>query len=344
MKKLLEIDSYKKGYDTDNLNCMDFPIAAGAGYYNYEYYYYYCFYHGAYYNWGNIKNPDRLTFRNDILRKLGLILKPISVQVQDSNSIMKGIQAELEKNHPVVMVVNYYSLFYYHGYMQEKYREQDHGILINGYDTDRSILYIKEYSHIEKDMTAYTNTYVLFDFILTEDMVVDIWKKSNEMFTDEDSERKAKIYYVESIREPSIKNYKELVEDFFDIFDLNNDVLANYIKHYPNNMDLSVMENAIRLKKVCVNSLKVIFDVIKRGFPLLEEDKASQEEYTSLMDDFIGTREKITNILIANAIRQKEINKDRENQFIDQITQMNYKLFNYLSDLYKKTYSERNHS
>lgn len=51
MLKRLEIGSYMDGYNFSQINCSDIPIAAIAGFFDYNNYFYYCFFISVLLNW-----------------------------------------------------------------------------------------------------------------------------------------------------------------------------------------------------------------------------------------------------------------------------------------------------
>jgi len=334
MKKYLKIDLYANGFDATQLNCVDLPIAGASGYYNYNNYYYYCFYHCVLNNWGTVNN-DWLRHRNYILSKLGLSLNQINVE--NSSSFISLIRSEIDKKHPLLMLVSYYSLFYHIGYLDNEYRHIPHGIILNGYESEKSLINIKEYTHIENDIRYLTNSYLFCDLQLTEDIVRDIWIKSNEIFNLEGKNNFIALYSIESIGKPKINSYEDLLADTLENIDIKSDKLAEFIKNFNSyfNNNRSKLSNVEGLKKTYVNSLNMLFDVLERTFYFLGQNQELSWKYYSVKDDYLRTRSLILNKLIANIFRGKTISEATEKKLISQILTSNSELFSFIGCLKK---------
>lgn len=345
MKKNLHIDLYADGFDATHLNCVDLPIAGATGYYNYENYFYYCFCHCMSSNWNNTQNTDWFSSRNELLGKLGLCIKPIAVD--GPSSLISAIKAQIDSQHPLLMLCKYYTLFYHVGYLDDEFLHIGHGIVINGYDAEKSLISVKEYSHIETDIKAIVKSYLLFDLPLTEDLLKDIWVKSNEIFKQEyDNSTYATIYSIEKMGEPQITSYSDLLEYFFGSVDFRHDKLVEFIKNYNNHFEeIRTLSHASELRKAYVNSLTILFDVFERAFGFLKQNQEIQWKYDNIKDMYLQTRSSILNKLIANALRGKTIGEDTEQHLIDQVTLANKELFSFIENLHKnRAVIERNSS
>jgi len=334
MKKRLEINLYADGFDATHLNCIDLPIAGALGYYDYNNYYYYCFYHCILNNWSKAENKDWLALRNNILQKLGLTLYPITIK--DPSSFIPIIKSEIDKQHPLLMLVKYFYLFYHVGYLDDEYRHISHGIIINGYESEKSLVSIKEYAHIENDLKSLTKSYLLCDLVLTENIIQDVWTKSNTIFNQENTNNFNTLYSIQSIGKPQIKNYEDLFKDSLDNIDIGSDKLVELVRNFNSiYSNINKLSHVSQLRKTYVNSLGMLFDVFERAYSFLKQNQEKQSEYNNIKDKYLQTRSIILNRLIANALKCKIISEDTENDFISQIFSINNELFSFIRNLIK---------
>lgn len=333
MKKCLEINLYADGYDVTQLNCVDLPIAGASGYYDYNNYFYYCLYYNIFDNWGSIDSNNFLPFRNNILNKLGLYLKPIAIE--NSASFISLVKSEIDNQHPLLMLTKYYTLFYHNGYLDNEYRHINHGIIVNGYDSEKSLICIKEYSHIENDIDSLLRCYLLCNLMLTEDIIKDIWTKSNIIFKEEGFDNNfGNIFTIESIGKTQITCYEDLLKDILDNIDIKSDKLVGFIKNFNSIYNNINNPDCIsELRKTYVNSLTILFDVFERTFIFLKQNQGKQDEYNNIKNKYLQTRSLILNKLIANVFRGKTICEETEKNLIDQILSLDSELFSYVRNL-----------
>ncbi|NJD01338.1 MAG: discoidin domain-containing protein [Ruminiclostridium sp.] len=181
MLKSLKIDYYSNGYSGMHTNCIDNPIAGAAGYYNYDNYFYYSFYYSIFKNWTSSKKYDWLTFREEILGKLGLRLK--FNEITNPSELIASIKENIDNNCPIVMIVKYCTLFFLGSYLTDT--KLNHAIAISDYDSEKKIIVIRE-CLLNKEVTQNVmRGDPFFKLQLTEDLISDMWLKSNNFFKDD---------------------------------------------------------------------------------------------------------------------------------------------------------------
>ena len=201
MLKSIEIDVYSNGFNASKINCIDIPIAGATGCYNYENYFYYCFYYSMFLNWTDMENEDWLSFRNEILKRLGL--RMIANRIDDFSQLISTIKFHIDNLHPLILIARYNSLFYYNSYLKMDYKAS-HGIIISGYETDKPIIVIRESVHIDKEIFNFLKVQSLSKFLLTENMLKDMWNITNISYKEENNPNYNIIYNIEKIEQPHI--------------------------------------------------------------------------------------------------------------------------------------------
>lgn len=92
----------------------------------------------------------------------------------------------------------------------------DHAVLITEYDSARKLIMIRE-NQLNKEVTLNVmKGEPFFKLQLTEELIADIWNKSNASFKEIRNYCYNKLFSVEKIGEPEIHSYLELVEDFVE--------------------------------------------------------------------------------------------------------------------------------
>ena len=179
----LDLNLCKDGYQIANINCIDLPIAAVARCFNFHYYNYYCFYYCFFANWTDI-DFWQWQLKDKILNKFGLSLQ--AYPIKNRSQLISFIKCHIDQNHPIIMIVKYNSLFYYHEYLNRSYTS-DHAFIISGYDSDRSLVEIRECVLARHIIQPEIKADILFPLQLTVDLLIDIWTQSNRSFKNENS-------------------------------------------------------------------------------------------------------------------------------------------------------------
>jgi hypothetical protein len=203
MLKTLGIDYYANGYRGIHANCIDVPIAGAAGYHNYNNYFYYLFYYCMNNNWASSKKYNWISFREDIFNKLGLRLR--FCEVASPSKFISSIQGNIDNKCPIVMIVKYCTLFFLNLYLTDS--KSSHAIIINEYDSDRKIVVIRERLLNSKVTEGVMRGDPFFKLQLTEDLILDIWLKTNNLYRESNNIFYNKLLGIEKISEPIILSY-----------------------------------------------------------------------------------------------------------------------------------------
>ena len=337
--KALDFDYYSNGFSLESINCIDMPIAGALGYYCHEYYYYYCFYYSLYNNWrekANIEDKDHhwLWLRNRIVGKLGLALTPHVIK-KDSD-IISFIKTSIDNGKPVILLLKYNACFYSPWYMNSK-NESVHSVIVSEYDTENSTITIRDQSFVGGDYFQYLKAQPLYKLQLTEEMIAEMWRKSNAKMKAENNQFYKTAFTLDRKGPPAINSYYDLLADMSDKFECRSSKLTEYIHKFDALGDTAKYNNLISfyMQTFC-NSLHMIFSIY---YTLLDGVSASserKEEFSKFEKEYMESRAHIISALHAHALKLKPLDTGKKNAMIDKILPSDKKLFEIFSTLIHK--------
>jgi len=330
--KSLSIKTYEDGFGYHGIDCISEPIAIGAGYYNQENYYYYCFLHSIFANW--IPEVSYIERRNLILNKLGLKLAPIFVD--NSNALITKTKVSIDNNCPVLILLDYYYMFY-----AEDYRKShgSHGVLATEYDTDRSVIAVRETSHVHEETPFYR-------FQLTEELLSDIWVKSNNYINQNNLSYCNQIYSIEKGCKPGINSYEQIIEELLDgEYIKNNNSLLNEIENFGTVIEgfkrLDIQPYAFRSRYT--ESVDMFFKLIDRFIISLDLEDGFYSELYIFRNDYLKFRREVISILSKYAFKGKNLDNNKKNEIIEKIHKYDNELHSKILNFYEQIRNQANY-
>jgi hypothetical protein len=332
----LEMDYFSEGYRTMHSNCVDLPMAGAAGCHQYENYFYYTFLYAVMMNWGEAADGDWVASRRSILNKLGLTLKV--TEVLDTAELLSAIRMNIDQHCPVVMIANYNDLFFLSQYGTVI---DDHAVLITEYDTARRLIVIRE-NQLNKEVTLNVmKGEPFFKLQLTEEMIADIWNKSNASFKEIRNYCYNKLFSVAKIGESEYHSYLELVEDFAQCYKNRSSHLIEAVERFNDNV--SLMEglndaNAIAvefegIRRSYHGSAIIMFDIFEKALPWLSSHEEWRQIFDEFRDKYVKFRYHLISSFHADTLRRKLMPPDRILQLKEEIRQLDTELFSLLGKL-----------
>jgi len=326
MEKKLNIGSYHDGYSLVEMRCYDHPLAVGAGFFNLHFYYFYCFLYCVYTNWG-CKN-DSWHSDNPILEKLGLLCKNVSLH-PDDNPLCQ-IKSLLDSDHPVVFPCTYGSIFYHREY---KINHGLHTFLITAYSTGLNTFGIKEAPRIISP--DYTRDAGLFNFTLTENALLEIWKTAQEAFAAIDTQHYCKIYYLERTSNPLVNDYFDLIRHFLSDVPLECNRFIDFIADTAESLKSEmqpVSTNVEFARMKYVNSLNMFFDIVETTLGDRLRDVDFRMRMSTLRKAFLTSRDRIFNLVAKHIISGKLLDEDEIRFMKNRLRERDKELSNTLND------------
>ncbi|MEK5033307.1 discoidin domain-containing protein [Paenibacillus sp. FSL R7-0302] len=332
----LEMDYYSEGYRTMHSNCVDLPMAGAAGFHQYENYFYYTFLYAVMMNWGEAAGGDWVASRCTILNKLGLTLKV--TEVSDAAELLPAIRMNIDQQCPVVMIANYSYLFFLSQYGTVI---DDHAFLITEYDSARRLFVIRE-NQLNKEVTLNVmKGEPFFKLQLTEELIADIWSKSNASFKEIRNYCYNKLFSVAKIGKPEVHSYLELVEDFTQCYENRSNHLIEAVNRFNDNV--SLMEGLNDASAIAVEfetmrrsfhgSAIIMFDIFEKALPWLSSHEEWRQIFGGFRDRYIKFRYQLISGWHADTLRRKLMPPGRVLQLKEEIRQLDTELFSLLGKL-----------
>lgn len=335
MEKQLNIDHYIDGYAIKNNNCIDNTLAAATGAFNRDYYFYYSFLYAIYNNWGmqNKNNSNFLDEKNIIMNQYGIKMDYLKINNQDE--LLHEIKRCIDEGNPVMVPVKYYHLFYYESFMVGN---ASHTILISGYFEKKRTLILRECQLGNETFRQIIKSDPFSKLRFREDIVVDIWEKSNKMFASEDNFFQNKLFRIYKSSENSIiDSYIKLADNFINI-DVNNNNLISFIKKYNsynNNINMIPWRNNFH------GAIYILFDIFEKTYNILSLNKDIINEYEIFKDEYLNFRYNLLSRIHMDILRKVKYNESKINYICDSVINMDERLKELIINI-KKAFDDTN--
>lgn len=104
--------------------------------------------------------------------------------VSDSGELISLIKQKINDKNPVLVNVPNSVLFYSIMYKNPNINKLNHSFIINGYDDEREVFYIRENSINTELLSILTSSQPFSEFYLTYDMMKKIYYDTKEILAD----------------------------------------------------------------------------------------------------------------------------------------------------------------
>lgn len=332
MLKSLELDYYTEGYKGIQMNCVELPIAAASGFHRYDNYFYYCFYASLLLNWRNSGDCHWIRDRDNIMTKFGLTFR--ANEAADESSLISIIRAKIDSQAPVVMIVNYHTLFYLETYLSDN--KFSHGLIVSEYDASRNVVVIRERLIGNKVTRDFMKGDPFFKLQLTEEQLVDIWRKSNVFFANTKDLFHNKLFSIEHTHEPAINHGIDLIQDFLANYSLNDSWLAHNLLRNEEQLTgkLKDVNYAMFFRRDYHGSMEIFFDVLQKAFLDSGLSEGNRKRLTCFKEDYIRFREVIVSAVYARALRSQPWTRQDKEDMIHNIQSRDKELSDLVRELH----------
>lgn len=134
----------------------------------------------------------------------------------------------IDNNAPILLSVNYVSLFYSIMYNEINNDEINHNIIIYGYDNEKGLIYIKEKS-INNEVLDSLYKKIFSSYKVTYDMLINFYIKTKKMIKIFDYNKYC-LYYIQKVKNIDIINLEKIIiSQFLGALINNQDYLINEI-------------------------------------------------------------------------------------------------------------------
>lgn len=300
MKRTLDIDLYRDGFEAKTINCLHNPLAAAAGYFDRSYYFYYCFLYCLknYY----ISNTDVFSLSvQENLDLMGLRINEINWRGKTADEALELIKSEIFKGRPVFICCKYNSLFYHTHYKNQNFTSE-HGIVISGFNEDNGTFVINEEVLLRNIMKDEPNIDIYFPLQVHESAVKEIISDSSQQFEGEDKFLSYFAYKVFSIsRENEIYvKTRDILKSSLGIISNSEDKLMVQLDYF--DPDLVQYDNEDLIRSY-IESLTPIFRLLRLH---VCGDRALLERISESEKSVISIKKLVINNLLKFSLKKKK--------------------------------------
>lgn len=295
--KILNIDYHIGKYTVEINNCIDYNIAGASSFYDIEYFELYCAFWGLFSNYSFCSQKET---RKKILNILGL--KLVNFKISDTKLLIDSIMEKIDLEQPVIINVPNSVLFYSIMYKNKEINYLNHSFIINGYDEEKKIFYIRENSINTEVLSLLTYSQPFSAYCITFEMIINIYIETERIINDK-SEIDNFFEYLIRVESSSLDSIRKMLLDrVFGELSLKNDVLAKEIDMVLNENYFPKYFNTEQFRRTTIHSLKALFDQLIKNIGEPEVDSVVMH-----VNKFLILREKIVNVLSKNSIRNSNI-------------------------------------
>jgi hypothetical protein len=231
----------------------------------------------------------------------GIVLERI--KVNNSTNLILLIKKQIENNNPIIINVPNSVLFYSVMYKDTNIKRINHSFIINGYDDDKKIFYIRENTINSEVLSILTSSQPFSSYCLTYDMLEEIYNQTFFVLNN----KKEIDNFLQYMAEIQKINTEQLIIKYLnysiDYFSFHKDLLCNEIEELLNGKKYDTFYYNEQFRRTNVHSLKPVFDLIEKLLPIEYVDN-----FKNISNEYLIFREKVINILAKNSIRSLKIN------------------------------------
>lgn len=306
MKKKLNINLSNDLYNIEIANCMEYHIGRAINFFDDKYtllfFSYLCYYKNY------INNSD---FINKILDKLYIDHYYFEYDV---NNIIKNIIHNIDNDIIMLLEVPSSTLFYHPLFNNVNIKNINHSIIIEGYDDENDLLFIRDASLCKSDFASLTISSIPASLQITFDMFLNIIIKSNNIIDG---------YFEKSLLclKTSNKNYYKSINNFYNDIYYNGFMNDNLIVELNKTLDRNYFHDYYKteqFRRDYLLSFKPFFD------------------FFNIKYENIDLRKNTINYLYKSSFLNKQVNKETIDSCIKSINILNENLQKELIDSFNK--------
>jgi hypothetical protein len=276
----MDMDNYYDGYKSSELNCIDLPIGAAAGFYHRDNYFYYCFAYCLFMNFFLNYQADWLESRNRILDSLGLCLDAVSVQ---EANLLDQIKKCLDEEKPVIMIVKYGSLFYSRYYGWGTF---NHALLLSDYNDTYELIGVRDREAVKEHIeNGHFSSDIMHRITLKYEHIHTIWKESERQFAVEQLPYQGRIFCIRKSKEASL-GLEEILRNAWKQEPVKN-MLWEYAKSRAENPEAYTDQETEAMRRSYYRSFLPFFELLEKKLPWKEDGR---KEYVAVKEMFLKER------------------------------------------------------
>ncbi|WFR57110.1 hypothetical protein QA584_26450 [Anaerocolumna sp. AGMB13025] len=340
MKDLLNIDMYKNGYSKEMFDCIDIPLAAAAGYYNYDYYFYYGMLTAVERNWGSSYLLDFDTIDNVINTRNDNVLKVIGLQmithlIDKKEDVLDRLKESLQRKVPILLYVQHCSLFY-NLYYKDGTGENLHLLIIDGYDPDKNIFRVRDNAFLRGVEILDKDSDIMFPIQLTENMIMDIWNYNTEnTVKDYMSQYLNRFFTLESVASSCNLTFQDILKNIIEqITEKKSNLLCFVDDGYKILND--VMKDPEYYILLLIGNMKGMFRALDYFLEHSNCSKFKGAEYEDLKKVYFKCREKHFLAMYKYFFINRRLKDDYMKKFVMEEKENDQMLLAFLNKIYEE--------
>lgn len=324
--KILNLSYQLEKYSVDINNCIDYNIAETISFFKNEFFdYYNCFWT----LYSNFYKVDISKIKYIILEILGLEL--INENIENSKDLIKKIKQRIDFEQPIIINVPNSILFYSIMYKNETVKSFNHSLIINGYDENLEVIYIRENSINTEVLSQLTLSQPFSKYVLTNTMIENIFIEMWKLFSKDEIEKNFFNYIVQKNKIDIADIKMRLVQEILLCFGEREDILTNELDKTIIRKYYHDYYRTEEFRRLILHSFKPLFDEIRK---MLTAENTN--EFDFIVNSYIRFKENIVNMLAKNSFKSAKVNEEKIEQIKFKLKEHHIKIFKFLSSNIEK--------
>lgn len=319
--KVLNLNYQIGKYSVEINNCIDYNIAEITSFFEQDFFEIYNSFWCLYSNYYEFDNEK---VRQEILKILGLEL--CDEVISNKEELVKRIKEKIDLGMPVILNVPNSILFYSVMYKNENVKGFNHSIIVNGYDEEKDIFYIRENTINIEVLSQLTPSQPFSVYVLTRKMIEDIYHNIQLLYSN--CEMFSKLFqYIKQNEEVNLNDIKQQLiseslqclknrEDFL-VIELRKTLTRGYYHSYYREEEF---------RRVLLHSYKPLFNEIRTQLNFIDLEK-----YDYMIETYIRYKENIINMLAKNSFRLSKVNEGKVAVIIEKLMEFQSTIYDFLN-------------
>ena len=315
MRKNIDIDLYKDGFNVKKLNCIQNPLAAAAGCFERENYFYYSFLYSFFSFFEGI-DDDFEDFPKRFLPVLGL--KFNTFEYSDEESLFSYIESEIENNAPVFLSVKYNCLFYNIYYKNNNFN-LIHGLLVSGFDDEKLFFTVNDSSLLRNLFIHEENSDIYFPLQIKYSDLSDIVMSSNETYLNDNylySNFYNKAFSISKNNDIDVvMTPKKILVAALEKIDTSESVVIRDIRKYAPDNSFAIFRN--NYEDYMRNFNAALIPIFRLLYMCINDDNEYKMKIEGVEERIRESKQNVLSRFIKKAITKRPLLDDEKNDMIN---------------------------
>lgn len=322
----LGTDFYRDGVSIKEFNCLQIPIAAAVGCYDYDNFFKFLFLTSVYSNWGKedcfvdiAPDDTRIEESATVLNLLGFRLQKYAPQ--DKENFLNLVKSSIMNDIPVLLLAKYNAMFFNIYYMSETGNKW-HFLLVDKWNSHTQTFTVRDSSFLRGIVEEGND--IMFPITLTEDMLWEIHEKTD--YGNVNEQTNMYLYTVERKEGKALLTNK----DMFDYMDKEFQEQQNHFAIYMRNLNRIKNKIVDNYENVCRRYYGHVNALCRFASEWLE---IGMEEKEFNLNEYIRLRKKKINFAYKKFMAENDLSDKELEEIAETIIKDDNELIEYLRQL-----------